>query len=49
MLPKSFGIALGWPMGAGQLLIGTVGAWILATGFWADAGAWDDTAFWKDS
>lgn len=25
-----------------------VGAWILATGFWADANTWDDAAFWID-
>ncbi len=23
--------------------------WILATGFWNDGGAWDDTANWIDS
>ena len=25
-----------------------VGNWILATGFWNDAGAWEDTATWTD-
>lgn len=25
-----------------------VSAWILATGFWRDFGAWQDNAVWRD-
>lgn len=27
---------------------GSPGAWLLATGFWADSGVWDDSANWID-
>lgn len=37
-----------YPKGHKPPVTAPSGDWILATGFWADSGVWDDTSTWID-
>ncbi len=41
-------LGLGLGLGANSSPVQGVGAWLLITGFWRDAGVWSDTAIWRD-